>query len=60
VGCNLPELSVRLALGEKLSPKPPTPAGVLFIRYAEEAIVSLADFENITVLGETLRFGAYA
>jgi hypothetical protein len=32
----------------------------LFIRYAEEAIVSLADFENITVLGETLRFGAYA
>ncbi len=60
VGCNLPELLVRLALGEKLIPKPPTPAGVLFIRYAEEAIVSLADFENITVLGETLRFGALA
>ncbi|MCX7068985.1 MAG: ATP-grasp domain-containing protein [Methylococcales bacterium] len=60
VGCNLPDLLVRLALGEQLLPTPPTPAGVLFIRYAEEAIVSLADFENITVLGETLRFGALA
>lgn len=60
VGCNLPDLLVRLALGEQLIPTPPTPAGVLFIRYAEEAIVSLADFENITVLGETLRFGALA
>jgi hypothetical protein len=50
-----------LALGEKLAPPKPTPAGVLFIRYAEEAIVSLADFENITVWGETLRTeGTYA
>lgn len=54
VGCNLPELVVRLAMGEKLMPAAPTPAGVLFIRYAEEAIVSLADFENTTVWGETL------
>ena len=61
VGCNLPELLVRLALGQKLAPPKPTPAGVLFIRYAEEAIVSLADFENITVWGETLRTeGAFA
>jgi carbamoyl-phosphate synthase large subunit len=56
VGCNLPELLVNLALGQKLTQKQSTPpAGVLFIRYAEEAIVSLADFENITVHGETLR-----
>lgn len=54
VGCNLPELSVRLSMGETLTPHTPPPAGVLFIRYAEEAIVSLADFENITVWGETL------
>jgi carbamoyl-phosphate synthase large subunit len=60
VGCNLPELLVKLALGETLIPAPPTAAGVLFIRYAEEAIVSLADFENITVWGETLHTGAFA
>ena len=61
VGCNLPELLVRLALVEKLMPPAPTPVGVPFIRYAEEAIVSFADFENITVCGETLRTeGAFA
>lgn len=57
VGCNLPELLVRLALGEKMPPLPAAPAGVLFIRYAQEAIVSLAEFENITVWGETLHNG---
>ncbi|MDD1607946.1 MAG: hypothetical protein LUO95_06075 [Methylococcaceae bacterium] len=30
------------------------------IRYAEEAIVSLADFENITVWSETLHTGLFA
>ncbi len=62
VGCNLPELLVRLALGQKPPHKQSTPpAGVLFIRYAEEAIVSLADFENITVRGETLHtIGSFA
>ncbi len=51
---NLPQLLVKLALGERIAPLPPAPAGVWFIRYAEEAIVSLSEFENITVLGETL------
>lgn len=57
VGRNLPELLARLALGQTIQPLPPAPAGVLFIRYAEEAIVPLMEFENITVWGETLHNG---
>lgn len=57
VNCNLPELQVRLALGEKIMPLPAPSAGVMFIRYAEEVIVPLAEFENITLWGETLPNG---
>jgi carbamoyl-phosphate synthase large subunit len=57
VGRNLPELLVRLAIGENPAPLSPAAAGVWFIRYAEEAIVTLAEFENMTVKGETLKSG---
>lgn len=57
VGRNLPELQVKLAQGKRVSPFLPAPAGIWFIRYAEEAIVALADFENIIVRGETLKPG---
>ena len=54
---NLPELQARLALGEKIQPLSAPPAGVMFIRYAEEVIVPLVEFENITLWGETLHNG---
>ncbi|MDP2809595.1 MAG: ATP-grasp domain-containing protein [Rhodocyclaceae bacterium] len=51
VGQNLPETLVRLALGEKLAEPPPAPAGILFIRYAQEVIVPLSDFEAMVTTG---------
>lgn len=51
VGHNLPERLVRLALGETLDETPPAPAGTLFIRYALEAIVPLADFDALVTGG---------
>lgn len=46
-GMNLPEALVRLALGEPQTDLPPVPAGVMFIRHAWDAIVTLEDFEAI-------------
>lgn len=51
-GCNLP-----LALIESLQQKPPSDlnppqTGTLFIRHAQETIVSLAEFEAMTMHGE--------
>jgi carbamoyl-phosphate synthase large subunit len=57
VGRNLPELQVKLAQGQRVLPLLPAPAGIWFIRYAEEVIVSLAEFENIIVRGETREAG---
>lgn len=51
VGQNLPETLVRLALGERVAEPPPAPAGILFIRYAQEIIVPLADFESVVTTG---------
>ncbi len=51
VGQNLPEMLVRLALGEKVAEPSPAPAGILFIRYAQEVIVPLSDFEAIVTTG---------
>ncbi|MBF0374271.1 MAG: ATP-grasp domain-containing protein [Alphaproteobacteria bacterium] len=51
VGRNLPEALLRLAAGERLAePVPPAP-GVMFIRYAEELIVSPDSFRSIMVDG---------
>jgi carbamoyl-phosphate synthase large subunit len=51
VGQNLPETLVRLAIGEKVAEPPPAPAGILFIRYAQEIIVPLSDFEAMVTTG---------
>ena len=53
-GMNLPEALVRLALGEAQADLPPVPAGVMFIRHAWEAIVTLADFEAMVTGGGLL------
>lgn len=53
-GMNLPEALVRLALGEPQADLPPVPAGVMFIRHAWEAIVTMADFETMVTGGGLL------
>ncbi|MFM9969831.1 MAG: ATP-grasp domain-containing protein [Burkholderiales bacterium] len=45
VGRNLPAALLRLIVGAALPTFPPVPTGTLFIRYAEEVIVSMAQFE---------------
>lgn len=52
VGCNLPAALVKTALGAPLTEFPPPPAGTLFIRYAQETIVPLEQFERIVTAGE--------
>lgn len=51
---NLPELLARLALRRPTEPLPPAPAGMMFIRYAQEVIVPLKQFESVTMRGESL------
>lgn len=51
VGRNLPALLVTLMLGHKPPEQPPPQPGVMFIRYAEEAIVPLTSFEALMVNG---------
>jgi len=51
---NLPELAVALAMGEKIEKPSPAPAGVMFIRYAWDVIVPLANFESLVVGGQLL------
>lgn len=51
VGRNLPAIILRLLAGETTFEVPQQCSGTLFIRYAEEAIVSLDQFESILVNG---------
>lgn len=53
-GLNLPEALVRFALGQPCAVLPPAPAGVMFIRHAWEAIVSLEEFESMVTGGGCL------
>ncbi len=54
VGCgqNHPEALVKMALGQKVNPFPTYESGKLFVRYSFDQIVSLAEFEKISTLGE--------
>lgn len=52
LGCNLPEALVHAALGEPLTELPPAAPGTLFIRYAQEVIISLDDFAQVVTAGE--------
>jgi carbamoyl-phosphate synthase large subunit len=51
VGRNLPFTLLQLALGQTPAEFPDARAGVLFIRYAEETIVSINDFEKVIMNG---------
>lgn len=48
---NLPLTLVQLALGQTPADFPDTKTGILFIRYAEETIVSINDFEKVIMNG---------
>lgn len=55
VGRNLPSIVLRLLAGEDAIPIPPTQPGTLFIRYAEELIVTLGQYEAMLMEGSALR-----
>jgi carbamoyl-phosphate synthase large subunit len=52
---NLPWAVVQLALGEPVAPFPPAAAGVMFLRHSLDQILTLSDFESLTVRGELHR-----
>lgn len=51
VGRNLPALLLELALGNEPGEMPPPQTGVMFIRYAQETVIRLADFEALMIDG---------
>jgi carbamoyl-phosphate synthase large subunit len=51
-GQNQPEALVRLAFGEDVPPLPPPAVGRIFIRYSQDLIVDMADYERIALTGE--------
>ena len=52
VGCNLPWALVQLLQGEEVKlPKPEI--GKLFIRYAQETVINIQEFENMTMWGNS-------
>lgn len=57
VGCgtNLPAAAIRLALGEAVSPMPPSPPGIMFLRHSHDEICTLEDYESLSTRGELLR-----
>jgi len=52
VGQNIPEALVNLAMGKKVSPFETYDVGKMFIRYAYDMIVDIAEFEQISTKGE--------
>lgn len=54
VGRNLPALLLELALQRTPAPLPAARPGTMFIRYAQETIVPLAEFESMMINGSTL------
>ena len=51
VGRNLPYTLLQLALGQQVSDFPETKPGILFIRYAQETITTINDFEAVVMHG---------
>jgi carbamoyl-phosphate synthase large subunit len=51
VGRNLPFALLQLTLGNKLPEFAETKTGVLFIRYAEETITTIKEFEAVMMKG---------
>jgi carbamoyl-phosphate synthase large subunit len=52
VGQNIPEALVNLALGKEVKPFETYQVGKMFIRYAYDMIVDLAEFQQISTSGE--------
>lgn len=53
VGKNLPETLVKLALDQYIEDSSQAKLGKIFIRYAEETIVDISDFESIVMQGHS-------
>jgi carbamoyl-phosphate synthase large subunit len=51
-GQNHPEALVKIALGESVTSQKEYESGKMFIRYSQDLIVSMKDFEKISTLGE--------
>jgi carbamoyl-phosphate synthase large subunit len=56
VGRNLPALLLDLALGRTPEALPASRPGTMFIRYAQETIVELSEFETMMINGSTVNF----
>ena len=54
VGKNLPECLVKLALGQPVNNEESNEIGKIFIRYAEESIINISDFEAIVMQGHNV------
>ena len=54
VASNLPEALVKLILGQNISTNNETKSGKIFVRYAEETIIDISDFEAIVMQGNSL------
>jgi carbamoyl-phosphate synthase large subunit len=52
VGQNIPEVLVKLALGEEVTPFGEYKVGKMFIRYAWDMIVDIEEFQQISTYGE--------
>lgn len=52
---NLPWAAVKLALGKPVDRMPPAEPGVMFLRHSFDQILSLADYQQLTMCGELHR-----
>jgi len=52
VGCNLPLSLLELACGEPLTTSPKVEAGAVFLRYAQELVVSMEDYQHMSLQGD--------
>ncbi len=53
-GLNLPQVLLRTLAGNLPAKLPPARAGHLFIRYAEELVISLEDYESMVMRGSSM------
>ena len=52
VGNNIPEMLLKLCIGEKVSPSLHYKTGKMFVRYSYDMIVDIEELEQISTLGE--------
>lgn len=54
-GCNVVEMLLRLISGESLPERDHAPAGIIYLRYAEDAIIPLSEYESVVMNGWRLQ-----